>query len=1311
MGQIDNYDKFCKAFNSNDNDQKEEAKLLLFIQNWIIRILEHMEDEFSDYSLEKMFDHVKDKRKNGCELKDVLSSIVDNSYLAFRHLNDNMREKILRENVQMPVYKVREINSFGLNWLSRQSGRTIKQKVSSAGNSIMAVQRRMSFDTAENRLFVAFAKEIYEYLTTKVDSFESIDRRQINKEEEFCDELANFIRRDDILEVRRWENLPPNNTLLSDQNYKKIWSAWNELKKIDERIENNNKFIEQRLLSIFFVELLVILRDKLRIPQIPVEINYDDYNIYMCVKNFTCLDKDGKQVTFKRDENCLFIDTAEKKVCLEFTGNTFSIFINDEVIKTFAVTVDKIYTYINFVATKLGLGLTKNNSMYEEKKVAKFKNILVDLFSLYPRYIGDDSVYEKLPARILQQSYKGIDIDGELKEYQIPCDTADAIRMIPDETETHTIPFAIDTGSMVQAKNLIYMLENYIETDSFTYVFPDAYNDLQLSMIHKVARMVFRDVKNIPLSIGATFKYQTTDSFAEKFNPGDFLLITNLIDDEVTFTLVEGTFDEKLLKTVNDHKGIVWERHPTSTKSYKSEIHDNIVNYLTKAGCIEAEKVYNLFGLEGLKEEVDRLSICFGEEWFQFTPEIKEIIDSFKLNITSAVEEFLARNKNIIQGGNVHIISLVDTFMYKGSRSFETFSKKNVLDGCKALERLENTIDIPLWQDHLPALAIKLMYGKFDLIKDARVTPSFGEKQYIPINGTFTLPKQCKEYHFNLIQDENARKMQYEAIIKNPAFPLKYDVECDLLMTYQYGTENPYELIFIPKDKNNAGFKEAKVKWSRLDKYPIDNLKAPAFLDKIPWEKLRAYPGRKGDLIDVFCDLEKYFKLLNDGCHTVDISNTNIRLDKDGIRYGVFVLAIDGKNTRVQWSERGWSENVSPPNKIDQISFWAIPIIDKNKKSKRYRISNLLNSRTRNNLWFINKNGSYQCIVNFEYKGNIETISIIDQNFDMPERFHTNINDISFEVRQLSNGNLQAINIHDENGPDPMRKFEAKHICAGRVRPVPPRFFTNAYYGKCIRLLFANNRFLSERDCPTDFQQLFVKSVDNWVNLFYEYEILNNKKEIFMLLSLAANDIGLKYYQTADELLRMYKNKDMDLPYEIGCAFCDLSNDMQIRLMKQTLSTVREDYEAICILAKAIWHNEKFLYKMDLEILLKQYLPKAVNYIGEALLRTRGLEILPKDTETVKYCLEYILGILRLRNLNDSKIIDRYLSLNSPEMRELYFYLELMVKNDIKIHSFLKLEISSKGIYNEICDLLYVMLVYVTGNDTEGEIRISIDLD
>ena len=83
---------------------------------------------------------------------------------------------------------------------------------------------------------------------------------------------------------------------------------------------------------------------------------------------------------------------------------------------------------------------------------------------------------------------------------------------------------------------------------------------------------------------------------------------------------------------------------------------------------------------------------------------------------------------------------------------------------------------------------------------------------------------------------------------------------------------------------------------------------------------------------------------------------------------------------------------------------------------------------------------------------------------------------------------------------------------------------------------------------------------------------------------------------------------------------------------------------------------------------------------------------------------------MRLRSLNDSNLTSKYLSLNNPKMQELYTYLEELVETNIDINSFLKLEITSKGIYENMCDLLYVLLVYVTGQDTEGEIRISINI-
>lgn len=1313
MRQFDNYVQFCKAFRSEEDELKKDAILLLFIQNWIIRILDYMEESTLDFSLNKLLEQTANKKSNNYRLKDSLSNIVDDSVLAFRYLSENMREKIIRENVKMPVYKVKEINSYGLNWLSRQSGKTIRQKISSSRNSIMAVQRRLSFDTAENRLFLAFSKEIYEHLNTKLESLSENDQRTFDIEENMHNELSNFLRCEEIKEVQRWDNLPPNNTLLSDQNYKKIWHAWSKLKKIDARIKNDSNYIESRLATIFFIELLVYFKDTLRIPQEPVEVDYDEYNVYICDKQLFCLDGEGNTVILIKKDNLISLKSSRIDIDIQFISNNILIRTGQEEEKKYRVTRERIYLYIKLIATKLGLKKIRQNNIKEIGTTKKFNSIVIDLFSLHPGYIGDDLVYRKLSERILQQKYIANTIDGEKNDYYLPCDRPNSIKMIPDITDTYTIPFAVDNGSMEQMKRLVYMMESYIETNSFTYVFPDAYNELQISMIHKVVRMVYRRVRNIPFSIGAAFKYQTTELFKSNFKIGDFLLIVNLIDDEVTFTLVSSIYDKKVKSDFSYYNGIVWERHPTSTVSFKNIIDNNFVNLLIKRGCIEAEKVYKLFGLDGLKDEVDNLSINFGNEWFEVTSEVRELVDQFKLNITDAISDFLMRNSSVVKNFNIHILSLVDNIVYKGTIPFSYISKQEVLEGCKELERLEELTNIPLWHDHLPALAIKLMYGKFDLIRNARVVPRFDEKQRIPIIGTFILPKNRKEYHFNLVQDENARKMQYEAVIKSSAFPLNNDEECNLLMTYQYGAEDPYELIFVPKNSNDAGFSEVKVKWSRLEKYNSKGLKAPDFPRKISWKDLECYPGRNGDIINVFHVLEDEFNILNEGYYTFDISDTLITSNVNGKLYGEFFFNKNDEIKKVKWQENDWDRDTVIPDNISVISCWIVPDIarEDKRKSTRYRISDLRAARTRDNLWFKNKNGDMQCIVYFEYKGEEKTIVIIDKYFENPNKFNTSINDISFEIREFSNGGLQAINIRVIDETDIKPSFKAINICEGHTVPVPPRFFTNSYYGKWTRILFANNRSISERECPLAFQRCFTKSVNNWVNLFYQYREPHDKKELFTLLSLAAKDIGKEYYEIAYKLLDMYKYGKLDIPYEIGCAFCDLSNNMQRELLEFIIDEVAEDYKIIGILAKALWHNEQFVYNVDLDLLLNIYLPKAIDYIGDSLCRSNGKRILRDDLENVKYCLEYILGVMRLRNLNDVIINDKYLSLNNYKMKELYKYLEIMVDNNTKIHSFLKLNITTKGEYNKICDLLYTLLVYVTGNDIEGEIRISLNLD
>lgn len=1297
MERIEDYEGFCKAFNEDKVESKKDAKLLLFIQDWIIRVLNFVEEDTMDYSLKRLLHQSSEKIINGAIKKDVLSNIIDNSEMAFRYLSDNMREKIVRENVQMPVYKVKEVNGYGLNWLSRQAGKTVKEKVSSAGNSIMAVQRRMSFDTAENRLFIAFAREMYEQLNIKLENMPDI--LMPKEEEELRDELASFLLRSDIQEVRRWENLPPNNTLLSDQNYKKIWKAWNELKKIDEHIENDMNLIENRLASIFFIELLVYCRNVLRIPQEPIEVEYDEYKIYLCEQDVHCLDLKGNIVVIKKGDNFVIASTNKGEVKAEFKNKVLEISVDGKKTSTYEISQNNFFSCIKLFISKTGIYIPENIPHENKIVMKKQKDVVIDLFSTHPSYIFNGNKKGKLSARILQQKYFSEDIDGDKRDYYIPCDSTNAIKMIPDVTETYSIPLAVDNGSMNQMKRLMHMMEEHILTDSLTYVFPDAYNDFQLSMVHKAAKMVYRKVRNVPLSIGAAFKYQSTEDFSKKFNPGDFLLVLDLIDDELTFTLVSGVFDKDIQQDISEYKGIVWERHPTSTRVYKRYINDNIIDKLTKLGCAKPEKLYKLLGIEGLKDETNQLSIFDGRDWFELDDNVQKIIEEINLNVTDEVANFLAKNRSIVKDSRVHILSVVDNLLYKGNIPFIKMSKQDILEGCYNLQKLEDRTAEPLWHDHLPALAIKMMYGKFDLIKNARVVPKFNKKQSIPINGTFTLPKNCFDYHFRLVQDENAREMRYEAVIKNPAFPLRRDTECNLIMTYEYGAEEPYELIFVPKDKEKAEFTEAKVQWFPLDKYSIKDLESPEFPAKLSWNELKKY-GKPGEnTVNVYDALKEQYELINDGYITCDISNTNIRTNSKGNRFGEFKLETSsGEVVNVAWNEAVWEKGAPRVDKISTISF-VLTEDSRSNNNPRYRIRDLNAAKTGSNLWFINRRGANQCIVYFdEYDGESRELSIIDRNFDNPELFDTSVNDISFEVDTFSNGSLVAKNIHDERMPVEKRYF-AKGLHAGNT---PPKFFINPYYSKWTRVLFANNRSLTEEGCPLDFQQDFVHTVKKWVDLFYQYEDPEDRKKLFALLSLAAYDIGKDYYDVANTYLQMYREGDIDIPYEIGCALCDLSNDMQRELFDAILRDVNEDHKVIGILSKAIWHNERFIFNIDLNLILNTYLPKAIDYIGASIKRVKRINL--KD---VGSCLEFILGVLRLRSLNNDMINSNYLSLNNNKMRKLYKYIELMIDNNIYIKSFLKLEIASKGMYENICDLLYVLLVYVTGHNTEGEIRIS----
>ena len=146
------------------------------------------------------------------------------------------------------------------------------------------------------------------------------------------------------------------------------------------------------------------------------------------------------------------------------------------------------------------------------------------------------------------------------------------------------------------------------------------------------------------------------------------------------------------------------------------------------------------------------------------------------------------------------------------------------------LQRRAGTV--PLWRDHLPELSIEVMSQgvrhDFALVSRKRriaVDPRRGVRTRIPIDARFLLPPGRSEYRFQLVQGGQGGELEYDAVLRSPAFPRTEETECRLELTYEYGADDPYVLRFTPVD---ASFAPVRAAWRAVsDRPPVDVDVAP----------------------------------------------------------------------------------------------------------------------------------------------------------------------------------------------------------------------------------------------------------------------------------------------------------------------------------------------------------------------------------------------------------------------------------------------------------------------------------------------------
>lgn len=161
----------------------------------------------------------------GSPRRDRLWRITEHCRAAVARLVRGLNEAPRREQALLPAHAVREIDVTSFIKLSNRPGRNMREKL--AGNPyLQGVRRFQSVDLPENRLFKACMVRLAQQL--------ELCNKRHKQQDDLLLTILSWLHSGEARDIGRWENLPPNNTLLSHRDYRRVWDAWRWLQTLEE---------------------------------------------------------------------------------------------------------------------------------------------------------------------------------------------------------------------------------------------------------------------------------------------------------------------------------------------------------------------------------------------------------------------------------------------------------------------------------------------------------------------------------------------------------------------------------------------------------------------------------------------------------------------------------------------------------------------------------------------------------------------------------------------------------------------------------------------------------------------------------------------------------------------------------------------------------------------------------------------------------------------------------------------------------------------------------------------------------------------
>jgi hypothetical protein len=695
-------------------DPKTNEALTQNLSTFFYRIANSADDGIIHDRLRRITDHARESVKR-----------------VFRSLNENPR----REQAILPVRAVRELDVNSFIKLSNRPGRNIREKLASKPY-LYAVRRFQSVDLPENRLLKEFVTRLAELLELRFDC--------LKEEDELLPKIKSWLLGEEAKSISRWENLPPNNTLLSHRDYRRIWDAWRWLQTLDDDI--NNDLLE------FKTHRKTMYRWRFEYGQ-----KYSDAH-FIFADMPVCFDYEKFEITPWE---------IPEEIPWKISGD----------ILVFQKRKEEIDRHF----------ITEEKSPVTEKKPP----VCVDFTTLRPRYSTIKDISQDIPQEVYETYLWQYWDNNKDKSFALKLFNSDAVFLHPDVKAT--ISFAdIFFSKNKQDKHLLghaarafaSKLRETFTDNTLIWLVPDFLHDFELELIRRNINAVFPRAEPLPRSIAAVFEQVDYSIISDGFT----VVVVDSIGGKTCATKIIARSDEdkRLIDRVPETNGYYWERCPPVIIAHNDPDGTEL-------------KKYEIITVDEKGNWHDKVQ-----------PTAPEFINP----------DILKENERI--GQFDLLINL---------------SESPVFGGVRLHDLQQRAGDIPLWRDHIPELKIKVMIGKryefFNLVsRDTIIKPIRDKPVPIKIKASFTLPAKSRLYQFPLLRGENADKVGYSAKLKSPVFPLDIDTVCKLNLTFTYGADDPYCLLFEPI---NNEFPPVKAKWEREEE--ITDAPAPAY-PALSWKKL-----------------------------------------------------------------------------------------------------------------------------------------------------------------------------------------------------------------------------------------------------------------------------------------------------------------------------------------------------------------------------------------------------------------------------------------------------------------------------------------